>query len=45
VSRAGVVNARRPGHWPGRSEAESIDEAEHGASIIDAMVVSSNLAV
>jgi hypothetical protein len=28
----------RPGHWPGRSEAESIDDAELGASIIRAMV-------
>jgi hypothetical protein len=41
VPRAGVVNARRPGHRPGRSEAESIDDAEHGASIIGAMVCSS----
>jgi hypothetical protein len=39
VPRAGRVNARRPGHRPGRSAAESIDEAEHGASIIGAMVV------
>jgi hypothetical protein len=38
VPRASVVNARRPGHRPGRSEAESIDDAEHGASIIGAMV-------
>jgi hypothetical protein len=38
VPRAGVVNARRPGHGPGRSEAESIDDVEHGASIIRAMV-------
>ena len=38
VPRAGVVNARRPGRRPGRSEAKSIDEAEHGASIISAMV-------
>jgi len=38
VPRAGVVNARRPGHRPGRSEAESIDDAEHGTSIIRAMV-------
>jgi len=44
VPRAGVVNARRPGHRPGRSEAESIDDAEHGASIIDAMVVPFDLA-
>jgi hypothetical protein len=44
VPRAGVVNARRPGHRPGRSEAESIDDAEHGASIIDAMVVPLGLA-
>jgi hypothetical protein len=27
-----------PAHWPGRSEAESIDDAEHGATIIRAMV-------
>ena len=40
VPRAGVVNARRPGRRPGRSEAKSIDDAEHGASIIGAMVVS-----
>ena len=32
------------GHRPGRSEAESIDDAEHGASIIGAMVVQSDLA-
>lgn len=38
VPRAGLVNARRPGHGPGRSAAKSIDEAEHGASIIRAMV-------
>jgi hypothetical protein len=38
VPRAGVVHARRPGHGPGRSEAESMDDAEHGASIIGAMV-------
>lgn len=38
MPRAGVVNARRPGRGPGRSEAESIDEAKHGASIIRAMV-------
>lgn len=44
MSRAGVVNARRPGHRPGRSEAESIDDAEPGASIIIAMVVQFNLA-
>ena len=44
MPRAGVVNARRPGHGPGRSEAESIDDAEHGASIIDAMVVPLELA-
>ena len=44
VPRAGVVNARRPGHRPGRSEAESIDDAEHGASIIGAMVVPFDLA-
>ena len=44
VPRAGVVNARRPGHRPGRSEAESIDDAEHGASIIGAMVVQFDLA-
>jgi hypothetical protein len=28
----------RPGHWPGRSEAKRIDDAEHGARIIRAMV-------
>jgi hypothetical protein len=39
VPRAGVVNARRPGRRPGRSDAESIDDAEHGASIIGAMEV------
>ena len=44
MPRAGVVNARRPGHRPGRSEAESIDDAEHGARIIDAMVVPLDLA-
>lgn len=33
----------KPGRRPGRSEAESIDEAEHGARIIDAMVVRSEL--
>jgi hypothetical protein len=38
VPRAGVVNARRPGCRPGRSEAKSIDDAEHGTSIKDAMV-------
>jgi hypothetical protein len=38
VPRAGVVNARRPGPRPGRSEAKSIDDAEHGASIKGAMV-------
>ena len=38
VPRGGVVNARRPGHRPGRSEAKSIDDAEHGASMKDAMV-------
>lgn len=38
VPRAGVVNARRPGRRPGRSEAKSIDEAEHGASLRCAMV-------
>jgi hypothetical protein len=27
----------RPGRWPGRSGAESIDDAEHGASIKNAM--------
>jgi hypothetical protein len=37
VPRAGVVNARRPGRRPGRSEAKSIDEAEHGASLKCAM--------
>ena len=44
MPRAGVVNARRPGHGPGRSAAESIDDAEHGAIIIDAMVVPFDLA-
>ena len=39
MPRGGVVNARRPGRRPGRSEAESVDDAEHGASIIGAMVV------
>jgi hypothetical protein len=43
VPRAGVVNARRPGRWPGRSEAKSIDDAEHGASMISAMVRCLNL--
>ena len=38
VPRGGVVNARRPGRWPGRSEAQSIDDAEHGASMKGAMV-------
>jgi hypothetical protein len=38
VRRGGVVNARRPGQRPGRSEAKSIDGAEHGASIKNAMV-------
>ena len=38
VPRGGVVNARRPGRRPGRSEAKSIDEAEHGASLKYAMV-------
>ena len=38
VPRAGVVNARRPGRRPGRSEAKSIDDAEHGASMNSAMV-------
>ena len=37
VPRAGVVNARRPGRRPGRSEAKSIDEAEHGATLECAM--------
>ena len=36
--RGGVVNARRPGRRPGRSEAQSIDDAEHGASMKGAMV-------
>jgi hypothetical protein len=39
VPRGDVVNARRPGHRPGRSEAESIDDVEHGTSILGAMVV------
>jgi hypothetical protein len=43
VPRAGVVNARRPGRRPGRSEAKSIDDAEHGASMISAMVRCLNL--
>ena len=43
VPRAGVVNARRPGRRPGRSEAKSIDDAEHGASMISAMVRYLNL--
>jgi len=38
VPRTGGVNARRPGRWPGRSEAESIDAAEHGTTIKRAMV-------
>ena len=38
VPRGGVVNARRPGRRPGRSEAQSIDDAEHGASMKSAMV-------
>ena len=38
VPRGGVVNARRPGRRPGRSEAKSIDDAEHGASMKCAMV-------
>ena len=38
VPRAGVVNARRPGRGPGRSAAKSIDDAEHGARLKDAMV-------
>ncbi len=45
VPRAGVVNARRPGHGPGRSEAESVDDPEHGASITSAMVVPFDVAV
>jgi hypothetical protein len=42
VPRAGVVNARRPGPRPGRSEAKSIDDTEHGASIEDSMVSGAN---
>jgi hypothetical protein len=38
VPRGGVVNARRPGPRPGRSGAQSIDDAEHGASLKSAMV-------
>jgi len=38
VPRGGVVNARRPGRRPGRSEAKSIDDAEHGARLNRAMV-------
>jgi hypothetical protein len=34
----GIVNARRPGRGPGRSAAESIDDAEHGVSMKNAMV-------
>jgi len=45
VPRASVVNARRPGPRPGRSEAESIDDAEHGAIINDAMVVPFDVAI
>lgn len=37
--RAGGVHARRPGRRPGRSEAESMDAAQHGVSMEDAMVV------
>ena len=43
VPRGGVVNARRPGRRPGRSEAKSIDDAEHGASMKVAMVRCLNL--
>jgi hypothetical protein len=43
VPRGDVVNARRPGRRPGRSEAESIDDAEHGDSIERAMVGSAKL--
>jgi hypothetical protein len=45
VPRGGVVNARRPGHRPGRSVAKSIDDAEHGASIKNAMVRRLDLAL
>jgi hypothetical protein len=43
VPRGGVVNTRRPGRRPGRSEAQSIDDAEHGARIKRAMVRSLDL--
>lgn len=43
VPRGGVVNARRPGRRPGRSEAKSIDDAEPGASIESAMVRGADL--
>ena len=43
MPRGGVVNARRRGQGPGRSGAESIDEAEHGTSIICAMMARLNL--
>jgi hypothetical protein len=43
VPRGGVVNARRPGRWPGRSAAKRIDDAEHGANIRIAMVRCLNL--
>ena len=37
VPRAAVVNARRPGPWPGRSAAKSIDDGEHGTRLTGAM--------
>ncbi len=39
VPRGGVVNARRPGHRPGRSAAQSIDDGEHGIRLRGAMLV------
>ena len=42
VPRTGVVNARRPGLVPGRSAAESIDDAEHGTRLERAMVQARN---
>jgi hypothetical protein len=39
--RGGGVHARRPGHRPGRSDAESMEAAEHGVTMSDAMVVQS----
>lgn len=39
VPRGGVVNARRPGHRPGRSGAQTMDDGEHGTRLTDAMLV------